>query len=207
MKKHKSKRRWLDEHFNDPYVKLAQKEGYRSRAIFKLMEIQERDRLLRPNMTVVDLGAAPGSWSQYVAQVLDKSGRVIATDILPIDPVNGVEFLQGDFREEVVLEQLLEIIGPGGADLVISDMAPNISGMDVVDQPRAMYLVELAVDLALKVLAERGDLLMKVFQGEGFDALVKQLRSNFTRVVVRKPKASRPRSREVYIISRGFQPK
>jgi len=207
MKKHKSKRRWLDEHFNDPYVKLAQKEGYRSRAIFKLMEIQERDLLLRPNMTVVDLGAAPGSWSQYVAQVLGKSGRVIATDILPIDPVNGVEFLQGDFREEVVLEQLLEIIGPGGADLVISDMAPNISGMDVVDQPRAMYLVELAVDLALKVLAERGDLLMKVFQGEGFDALVKQLRSNFTRVVVRKPKASRPRSREVYIISRGFQPK
>lgn len=204
MKKHKSKRRWLDEHFNDPYVKMAQKQGYRSRAIYKLIEIQERDRLLRPNMTVVDLGAAPGGWSQYVAQLIGKSGRVIASDILPIEPLEHVEFILGDFREDAVLDMLLDCIGPAGADLVISDMAPNISGMEVVDQPRAMYLVELAVDLAQKVLADQGDLLMKVFQGEGFDELIRTLRANFNKVVVRKPKASRPRSREVYVLCRGY---
>jgi len=206
MKKHKSNRRWLDEHFNDPYVKQAQKQGYRSRAVYKLIEINERDRLLRPGMTIVDLGAAPGGWSQYAAQMKGKSGRVVATDILAIDPLEGVEFVHGDFREDVVFQDLLARIGSRGADLVISDMAPNISGMGAVDQPRAMYLVELAVDLAQNVLAQEGDLLMKVFQGEGFDELIRDLRTRFRKVQVRKPKASRPRSREVYVLSRGYMP-
>jgi len=206
MKKHKSNRRWLDEHFNDPYVKQAQKQGYRSRAVYKLIEINERDRLLRPGMTIVDLGAAPGGWSQYAAQMKGKSGRVVATDILAIDPLEGVEFVHGDFREDVVFQDLLARIGDRGADLVISDMAPNISGMGAVDQPRAMYLVDLAVDLARNVLAQEGDLLMKVFQGEGFDELIRDLRTHFRKVQVRKPKASRPRSREVYVLSRGYMP-
>lgn len=206
MKKQRSNRRWLDEHFNDPYVKQAQKQGYRSRAVFKLQEIDQRDRLLRPGITVIDLGAAPGGWSQYALAKIGGQGRVIATDILDMEAINGVTFIRGDFREQTVFEQVLELIGDtGGADLVISDMAPNISGMGAVDQPRAMYLVDLAVDLARSVLKSNGDLLVKVFQGEGFDELIRNLRQSFTRVQIRKPKASRPRSREVYVLARGFR--
>jgi len=207
MKKHRSKQRWLDEHFNDPYVKQAQQLGYRSRAVFKLIEINERDKLLRKNITVVDLGAAPGGWSQVAVRAVGKQGRVIATDILPLEPLDGVEFIHGDFREEAVFQELLQRIGNDGADLVISDMAPNISGMGAVDQPRAMYLVELAVDLAQNVLARNGDLLIKVFQGEGFDELIRDLRKCFHKVLIRKPKASRPRSKEVYVLARGYMTK
>lgn len=204
MKKHRSKQRWLDEHFNDPYVKQAQQQGYRSRAAFKLIEINERDKLLRENITVVDLGAAPGGWSQVAMRAIGKRGRVIATDILAMEPIAGVEFIHGDFREEAIFDQLRQRIGNHGADLVISDMAPNISGMGAIDQPRAMYLVELAVDLAQNVLAPQGDLLIKVFQGEGFDALLRDLRKSFSKVLIRKPKASRARSKEVYILARGY---
>lgn len=199
-KRSKSSRRWLDEHFSDPYVKRAQQEGWRSRAVFKLEEIDQRDRLLRPGMTVVDLGAAPGGWAQYAARKLQGRGRVLALDILPMEPMPGVEVLQGDFTEPEPLEALLETLGEGGADLVMSDMAPNISGEKAVDQPRAMYLAELALDLADNVLAKQGAFLTKVFQGEGFDPFLAAVRERFQRVVVRKPKASRPRSREVYIL-------
>jgi len=205
MKKHQSRRRWLTEHFNDPYVKQAQKQGYRSRAVYKLLEINERDRILRPGMVVVDLGAAPGGWSQIAVKQVGAKGRVIATDILDMESLAGVEFVQGDFREDRVFQDLLDRIGSSGADLVISDMAPNISGMGAVDQPRAMYLVELAVDLAQNVLSSGGDLLLKVFQGEGFDELIRGLRGAYAKVLIRKPKASRPRSREVYVLARGLK--
>jgi len=205
MKKNKSNKQWLSEHVNDPYVKQAQQLGYRSRAAFKLLEINERDRILRSGAMVVDLGSTPGGWSQIAIKQVGAKGRVIATDILDMEPLAGVEFIQGDFREDDVFRRLLDCIGPSGADLVISDMAPNISGMGALDQPRVMYLVELAVDLAQNVLAENGDLLMKVFQGEGFDGLVKDLRKAYRKVLIRKPKASRPRSREVYVLARGFK--
>jgi len=202
MSSHKSKRRWLDEHHNDDYVKRARKEGFRSRAVYKLLEIDERDRLLKPGMTIIDLGAAPGGWSQVATGRLQGSGRVIAMDILPMDPLPDVEIIQGDFREQEVLDRILESLGDAKADLVISDMAPNISGMSVVDQPRAMFLAELALDLALKVLKPGGTLLVKVFQGQGSDDYIRLLRQHFKLVTVRKPKASRPRSREVYALSR-----
>jgi 23S rRNA (uridine2552-2'-O)-methyltransferase len=204
MARTKSSGRWLHEHFDDPYVKQAQREGYRSRAVYKLQEIDQRDRLLRPGMTVVDLGAAPGGWSQYVARALGGKGRVLAVDILPMDSLPGVEFIQGDFREQEVLDRVLETLGEGRADLVISDMAPNISGMSAVDQPRAMYLAELALDLARQILKPGGDLVMKVFHGEGFEQILDELRRSFKKVVVRKPKASRPRSREVYAVARNY---
>lgn len=205
MARSKSSRRWLQEHFADEYVKKAQREGYRSRAVYKLDEIQQKDRLIRPGITIVDLGAAPGGWSQYATRLLDGRGKIIASDILPMDGLPDVEFIQGDFREEEVFNQLLTAIGDHPVDLVMSDMAPNISGVEAVDLPRAMYLAELAVDLASRVLGPGGDLLFKVFQGEGFDELVKDLRSRFTRLVIRKPKASRPRSREVYVLARGYK--
>ena len=205
MARSKQSKKWLKEHFDDFYVQQAQKEGYRSRAVFKLLEIDEKDRLLRPGMTVVDLGAAPGGWSQIVSLRLKGKGRVVATDILPMDALADVEFIEGDFREEEVLNQLLETLGNDKADLVMSDMAPNISGMKAVDQPRAMYLAELALDLAKKVLNKDGVFLTKVFQGEGFDEYLRELRSNFKNVTVRKPKASRPRSREVYLLARGLK--
>lgn len=205
MARSKSSHRWLKEHFDDPYVKRAQKEGYRSRAVYKLQEIQERDRLLKPGITVVDLGAAPGGWSQYAIKLVGDKGAVIAMDILPMDGIAGVDFLQGDFREETVLAQLRERLGNRKVDLILSDMAPNMSGTDAVDQPRAMYLVELAVDFAHQVLKGNGDLLMKVFQGSGMDELVKGLRARFTKVSIRKPKASRQRSPEVYVLARGFK--
>ncbi len=203
MARSKSSHRWLKEHFEDEYVKRAQREGYRSRAVFKLEEIQQKDHILKPGMSVVDLGAAPGGWSQYALGLVGRKGSVVAMDILPMEPLPGVEFLQGDFREEAVLEQLLNLLKGREIDLVMSDIAPNISGMGAVDQPKAMYLAELAVDFADRVLRPGGDLLVKLFQGEGFDNLLKDLRSRYDKVVMRKPKASRARSREVYALARG----
>jgi 23S rRNA (uridine2552-2'-O)-methyltransferase len=203
MARTKSSRRWLKEHFDDEFVKRAQREGFRSRAVYKLDEIQQRDHIIRPGMTIVDLGAAPGGWSQYALGLIGRNGRIVAMDILPLDPLPGVEFVQGDFRDEAVLEQLLQTVQGQPIDLVMSDIAPNITGVDAVDQPRAMYLAELATDFAGKVLRPGGDLLVKLFQGEGFDDLVRDLRSHYDKVVIRKPKASRSRSREVYALARG----
>ena len=203
MARTKSSRRWLKEHFDDEFVKRAQREGFRSRAVYKLDEIQQRDRIIRPGMTIVDLGAAPGGWSQYALGLIGRKGRIVAMDILPLDPLPGVEFVQGDFRDEAVLEQLLQTVQGQPIDLVMSDIAPNITGVDAVDQPRAMYLAELATDFADKVLRPGGDLLVKLFQGEGFDDLVRDLSSRYDKVVIRKPKASRSRSREVYALARG----
>jgi len=205
MARSKSSNRWLREHFDDPFVKRAQQEGWRSRAVYKLAEIQDKDRIVRPGLTVVDLGAAPGGWSQFAVGIVGAKGHVFALDILPMDPVPGVEFLEGDFREEEVLGRLRAAMGERRADLVMSDMAPNITGMNTVDQPRAMYLAELALDLARQVLVPGGDFLVKVFQGEGFDAFVADLRTSFGKVLFRKPKASRPRSREVYALARNFK--
>ncbi|MDH5515171.1 MAG: 23S rRNA (uridine(2552)-2'-O)-methyltransferase RlmE [Gammaproteobacteria bacterium] len=203
MGRSKSSNLWLRSHFDDEYVKRAQREGYRSRAVYKLAEIQEKDRLIRPGMTIVDLGAAPGGWSQYAAGILRGQGRILAMDILPMDELATVDFIQGDFREDEVFESLQKSLAQAKVDLVLSDMAPNISGMGAVDQPRSMYLVELAVDFADKVLDEGGTLLCKVFQGEGFDPLLADLRSKYSKVLIRKPKASRPKSREVYMLARG----
>jgi len=202
MGRSKSSHQWLKSHFDDEFVKRAQREGYRSRAVYKLEEIQRKDRILRPGMTVIDLGAAPGGWSQYAAQALRGSGRIIALDILPMEPLAGVEFLQGDFREEAVFARLLERLAGAPVDLVMSDMAPNISGMQAVDQPGSMYLAELAVDFADRVLRQGGVLLFKAFQGEGFDPLVKALRVHYQAIRIRKPRASRPRSREVYVLAK-----
>ena len=203
MPRTKSSRRWLKEHFDDEFVLRAQREGWRSRAVYKLQELDEKYRLFRPGMTVVDLGAAPGAWSQYAVHKVGKKGRVVAMDLLPIEPIPGVDFLEGDFRDEDVYARFLELIGAAPVDLVMSDIAPNISGVEAVDQPRTMYLVELAVDFADKVLGEGGTFLAKVFQGEGFDELVRSLRGRYNKVVVRKPRASRPRSREVYLLAVG----
>ncbi len=203
MARSKSSKRWLQEHFSDPYVKRAQAEGWRSRAVFKLEELIERDRLLKPGMVVVDLGAAPGGWSQVARARLGEKGRVIALDILPMQGIGGVEFIEGDFREDSVLQQLKDTLGGAPVDLVLSDMAPNMSGMTAVDQPRSMHLVELAEEFAAEHLRPGGDFLTKVFQGEGFDAFVKRLRGAYERVSIRKPKASRPRSPEVYALASG----
>ena len=203
--KSKSSKQWLKEHFDDQYVKQAQDSHYRSRACFKLMELDDKDRLIRPGSTVIDLGSAPGGWSQVAVERVGHKGKVIASDILKMDPIAGVEFLQGDFTEDNVYEKLLEIIGDSPVDLVISDMAPNMSGMADVDQPRAMHLVELALDLASQVLKPKGSFVAKVFQGEGFDQYLQQCRDNFTRVVTRKPDSSRARSREVYLVATGFK--
>lgn len=204
MPRSKSSRRWLKEHFDDPYVQEAKQLGLRSRAALKLQEIDARDHLLRPGMTVVDLGAAPGGWAQVAAEKVGERGRVIALDILPMDPLPGVEIITGDFREQSVLDELLARLEGRPVDLVISDMAPNISGVKAVDQPRAMYLVELGLECARRVLAPGGDLLIKAFHGEGFDAFVKDVRGSFERVLVRKPRASRSRSAEVYLLARNF---
>lgn len=198
----KSSRRWLKEHFSDKYVKQAREEGYRSRAAYKLLELHERDRLFKPGMTVIDLGAAPGSWSQVVVDLVGAKGRVVALDILPMDPVPGVDFIQGDFTDESVLKSLLQTLGSVKSDWVISDMAPNMSGVDMVDQIRSIALAELAFDLAKLVLNEKGGFLVKVFQGEGFDAFLKDVKSYFKKVNIRKPKASRDRSSEVYLLAR-----
>ena len=205
MAKSKSSKKWLKEHFEDEYVQRAQKEGYRSRAIYKLIEIQKKDKILKAGMTVIDLGAAPGGWTEYAVKQLGKKGRMIALDILPMEPILGVQIIEGDFREDDVLEALLSAIGDDRADLVFSDMAPNISGMEVVDIPRAYYLAELTLDLARQVLKPGGGILVKLFQGEGFDAYHKALKESFSRVVMRKPKASRARSREIYALATGYE--
>lgn len=205
MSRSKSSHRWLREHFNDPYVKRSQRDGYRSRASYKLQEIQNKDRLIKPGMTVMDLGAAPGGWSQVAAELVGSKGRVLASDILAMEALAGVDFIQGDFTEAPVFAQLLKSLGEGGADLVISDMAPNMSGVRGVDQPASMYLAELAVDMADRVLKPGGAFVCKVFQGEGFDDLIRHLRGGYASVVTRKPGASRPRSREVYLVARHFR--
>jgi 23S rRNA (uridine2552-2'-O)-methyltransferase len=201
----KSSQNWLREHFNDPFVKQAQKDGYRSRASYKLLEIQEKDRLIRPGMTVVDLGAAPGGWSQVTSRLIGGQGRLIASDILEMDSIPDVTFIQGDFTEDAVFKQILEAIGNTEVDLVISDMAPNMSGLSAVDMPRAMFLCELALDLAGRVLRPGGDFLIKIFQGEGFDTYHKDVRKMFDKVQMRKPTSSRDRSREQYLLGRGFK--
>ena len=203
-KRSKSSARWLSEHANDEFVKRAQRAGWRSRAVFKLEEIQQRERLLRPGIRCVDLGAAPGSWSQYAARSLGNGCRIVATDILPMDAIPGVDFVLGDFREAAVLEQVLNLIGSDKIDLVLSDMAPNMAGIDAVDQPRSMHLAELALEFADRVLAPGGDLLVKLFQGEGFDQIIKDARRRYGRVVTKKPKASRTRSPEIYLLARQF---
>ena len=201
----KSSGRWLKEHFDDHYVKQSKSDGLRSRASYKLQELNDKDRLLRPGMTVVDLGAAPGGWSQVASELVGDRGRVVASDILPMDSLAGVDFIQGDFTDEAVLVQILAALGDVPADLVISDMAPNMSGMSGIDQPAAMYLVELALDMVRQVLKPGGSFLVKVFQGEGFDAYLADVRQSFSKVVTRKPEASRARSREVYLLGTGFK--
>ena len=203
-KRTKSSARWLAEHVNDEYVKRAQKEGWRSRAVYKLEEIQLREHLLRPGIRCVDLGAAPGSWSQYAARLLGGRGHLVATDILPMDAIPGVEFVLGDFREPSVLDEVLQKVGSDKVDLVLSDMAPNMAGIDAVDQPRSMYLAELALEFADRVLAPGGDLLVKLFQGEGFDQYIRDARSRYARVSTKKPRASRTRSPEIYLLARQF---
>lgn len=201
----KSSDRWLREHFSDPFVKRAQAEGWRSRAVFKLEQIDQRERLLKPGMVVLDLGAAPGAWSQYVRRRLGASGRVVATDLLPMEPLAGVEFLQGDFRDDGVVQELKSTLGGTGVDLLLSDMAPNLSGMDAIDAPRGMYLAELALDLAREVLKPGATALIKVLQGAGFEDVVGLARTRFGRVRCLKPEASRARSPETYLLASGMR--
>lgn len=201
-KKSASSSRWLQEHFSDPYVKKARLEGYRCRAVYKLIELQERDKIIKPGMTVVDLGAAPGGWSQVLTKYVGRKGRVVALDILPMEPIPNVEFILGDFSEEAVLAQLLESLGGKKVDWILSDMSPNKSGIDSVDQPRAMELAELALDVAVQVVNDNGGFLVKAFQGDGFDAFLLAVRKNFKKVLIRKPASSRDRSREVYILAK-----
>lgn len=206
MTRSKSGHRWLKEHFSDPYVRKAQAEGMRSRAAYKLEELVERDRLLKPGMAVVDLGAAPGGWSQWVRQAMGDTGRVVALDILEMPTLAGVEFIHGDFREDEVLARLEALLNGQPVDLVLSDMAPNMSGVDAVDLPRAMHLAELAMDFADRHLRPGGAFLIKLFQGVGFDEYVRALRARYDRVVIRKPAASRRRSPEVYALAQGRRP-
>lgn len=205
MSKSKSSHRWKSEHERDEFVRRARAEGYRSRASYKLIEMADKYSLLAPGMTVVDLGAAPGGWSQVAAKRVGPGGKVLALDLLPMDPIDGVTFIQGDFVEDETLRQLAEAIGSDTVDLVLSDMAPNMTGVDSIDQPSSMYLVELALDFAINNLSKNGSFLVKVFQGEGFDAFLKAMRDNFIKVVTRKPSASRSRSREVYLLGRGLK--
>jgi 23S rRNA (uridine2552-2'-O)-methyltransferase len=201
----KTSKQWLDEHFDDRYVKMSRQDGYRSRASYKLLEISEKGKLIRPGMTVVDLGSAPGGWSQVAARLVGDNGRVVASDILEMDAIAGVEFIHGDFTDDAVFQALLDCIGDSPVDLVISDMAPNMSGNASIDQPAAMYLVELALDMAQSILKPGGGFVAKVFHGEGFDAYVKSIRQQFTKVTMRKPEASRARSRETYVVASGYK--
>ncbi|MCK9534971.1 MAG: 23S rRNA (uridine(2552)-2'-O)-methyltransferase RlmE [Pseudomonas sp.] len=205
MARSKSSSRWLKEHFDDPFVKMAQKDGYRSRASYKLLEVQEKDRILRPGMTVIDLGSAPGGWSQVTSRVIGDQGTLIASDILPMSAIADVTFIEGDFTEERVFNQIMDAVGNQPVDLVISDMAPNMSGIRTADQAAAMYLCELALDLASKVLRPGGDFLIKIFHGEGFDEYLRDVRSRFEKVQMRKPTSSRDRSREQYLLARGMR--
>ncbi|QKI88865.1 23S rRNA (uridine(2552)-2'-O)-methyltransferase RlmE [Thiomicrorhabdus xiamenensis] len=203
MARSKSSAGWLKEHFDDHYVNKAKQEGWRSRAVYKLQEIDDKDKLFKPGMCVVDLGAAPGGWSQWTTHKIGKNGEVFALDILPVEPFAGVTFIQGDFRDDEVYDSLLQSLDGREVDVVMSDMAPNMSGNKGVDIPRAMYLVELCVELADQVLKKDGDLLMKVFQGEGYNELMQDLRSKYSKVITRKPQASRARSKEIYLLARG----
>ena len=205
MARSKSSNRWMQEHFDDEYVKMAQVQGYRSRAVFKLKEINEKDNLIKNGMNIVDLGAAPGGWSQLARQLMGEKGQLIALDILPIEPLEGVTTILGDFREESVLNALYVQLAGAPIHLIMSDMAPNMSGNKATDQARSIYLGELALDMAKTVLAKQGTFLVKLFQGEGFEAFHKELQAVFTQVTIRKPKASRPRSNEVYILAKGYR--
>lgn len=205
MARSKSSQRWLKEHFDDPWVARAQAEGWRSRASFKLLEINEKDKLFRPGMRVLDLGAAPGGWSQVAAKQVGSKGLIVASDILPMEPIADVTFLQGDFREEDVFQRLLDILDGHKMDLVLSDMAPNMSGNRSVDVPRALYLAELALDMAVRVLGPDGRFLVKVFQGEGYDQYRRDMQAAFGKLTTRKPEASRPRSNEVYLLGSGLK--
>lgn len=204
MARSKSSHQWMQRHVNDEYVKRSQKDGYRSRAAYKLIELQEKDRFIKPGQVVVDLGAAPGGWLQVVQPLVGRKGLVVGLDLLEIQPIQGVELIQGDFREESILARLEEKLGDRQVDLVISDMAPNVSGLAAVDQPRSMFLCELALDFCRHSLKPGGGFVTKVFQGEGFDEYFRDLKSSFGRVVTRKPKASRPKSREVYLVAGNY---
>jgi 23S rRNA (uridine2552-2'-O)-methyltransferase len=206
MARHKTSKAWMHEHVNDPYVRRAQAEGMRSRAAYKLQQLAERDKLLKPGMTVVDLGATPGGWSQVAAAAVGPSGRVVAVDLLEMAPVAGVTFIHGDFGDDAVLAEVEQALGGERADLVLSDMAPNISGVAGTDQARSIGLAELALDFAVKHLKPRGNFLVKVFQGSGFEALVTHIRHRFVQVAIRKPAASRNRSSEVYVVAKGLKP-
>ena len=206
MARSKSSKQWLREHFDDEYVRRSHGERYRSRASYKLLEMQGKDGLIRPGMTVVDLGAAPGGWSQVAAELVGDQGRIVASDILPMVPIVGVDFVQGDFTDDLVFERLLSVIGEQGADLVISDIAPNMSGMSEIDQPQSLGLAELALELAKSILKPGAYFLVKLFQGEGYPEYHREMQSRFNSVKTRKPKASRARSREVYLLGSGFKP-
>ena len=204
MTRTKSSRRWLHRHFSDSYVQRARTEGYRSRAAFKLLEIQEKDRILAPGMRVLDLGAAPGGWSQAAARIIGPRGWIVALDLLPMEPLPEVAFVQGDFRDEASLAELRRTLEGEAVDAVLSDMAPNMSGNHAVDQPRMIYLCELALDLAKELLNPGGSLVVKTFHGEGFEGFHKEMRASFRRVASRKPKSSRARSRELYLVATGY---
>ena len=201
MAKTSSSVRWMNEHLKDEFVKKAQKEGYRSRAAYKLLEIIDKNQIIKTGFKVLDLGAAPGGWSQVAIKIVGKTGQVIATDILPVESIANVEFLQGDFTEEIIYNKLLSLTNKQKINVVLSDMAPNMSGQISIDQPKSMYLAELALDMATKVLSHNGHFVVKIFQGDGFDIFVQNTRKKFEKVVIRKPKASRPRSKEVYLIA------
>ena len=205
MAKPKPSKKWMEEHLNDPYVKKAQIDGYRSRASYKLIEINDKDKLYQSGNIVMDLGSAPGGWSQVIAPVVGDKGRVIASDILPMDGIVGVSFIQGDFTDERVYDAILNLLGDDRVDTVVSDMAPNLTGVNTTDQYSSIYLVELALDMARNVLKPGGDFCAKVFQGVGYEEYVKDVRTSFSKVVIRKPAASRPRSREVYVVGKGFK--
>jgi 23S rRNA (uridine2552-2'-O)-methyltransferase len=205
MARSKSSHRWLQEHVSDPYVKQAQKDGYRSRSSYKLIELNDKDRLIRPGMLIMDLGSAPGGWSQVAGKLVGDKGRVLATDILPMDAVRNVDFIQGDFTDEEVFNRILAALDGAKPDLIISDISPNITGIDSADQGSSIYLVELALDMVRRVLKPKGNFVVKVFQGTGSDAYLKDVRTSFEKVSVRKPAASRSRSREVYLVARGFK--
>ena len=205
MPRSKSSNEWLRRHVNDPFVKQAQLDGYRSRSAYKLIELNEKDRLIKPAMRIMDLGSAPGGWSQVAGKLVGAKGRVLATDILPMDPLPNVDFIQGDFTDEKVVEQLLGWLGGGQFDLIISDIAPNITGIDSADQASSMYFLELALDTVRKTLKPGATFVAKMFQGAGSDAYLKELRSSFEKVLIRKPAASRPKSREVYVVAKGFK--
>jgi 23S rRNA (uridine2552-2'-O)-methyltransferase len=205
MPRSKSSNEWLRRHVNDPFVKQAQIDGYRSRSAYKLIELNEKDRLIKPGMRVMDLGSAPGGWSQVAGKLVGKKGRVLATDILPMDPVMNTDFIQGDFTDEKIVGQLIEWLGGEKFDLIISDIAPNITGIDSADQAGSMYFLELALDTVKQTLKKGANFAAKMFQGSGSDEYVKELRRSFEKVVIRKPEASRAKSREVYIVAKGFK--